>query len=188
MKPERHLVLGGARSGKTGLALRAAAALEQALGAQVVYVATAESRDAEMQDRIERHRQERPAAWRTIEAPRQLGRALSSVPADAIIVVDCLTLWLSNALLSDFSEEAPKALSPTWNAERTGFMSHLQDCKHSIILVSNEVGGGIVPVSPLARRFQDEQGWLNQAVAAICERVTLAVAGIAVSIKAAADA
>jgi adenosylcobinamide kinase/adenosylcobinamide-phosphate guanylyltransferase len=184
MKVERHLVLGAARSGKTRHALRLAASLESARDKrEVVYVATAEAGDAEMQERIVRHRQERPSHWRTLEAPRELGRALASVPADAIVVVDCLTLWLSNALLCDFRDDAPLKALPTWDAEREAFFSYLARSEHTILLVSNEVGAGIVPMSPVARRFQSEQGRLNQAVASECERVTLVVAGIPLVIK-----
>ena len=183
MKPERHLVLGGARSGKTRHALHTAVSLERELGADVLYVATAEDGDAEMQERIARHREERPAHWRTVEAPRQLGRILMDLPPNAIVVVDCLTLWLSNALLRDFREEAPLQALPAWNAECQELMSYLAHARHSIILVSNEVGGGIVPLAPVARRFQSEQGWLNQAVAAVCERVTFTVAGIPLQVK-----
>lgn len=185
MKVERHLVLGGARSGKTRHALDLVASLEHARGeGEVVYVATAEAGDAEMQSRIMRHRQERPSDWKTIEAPRELTRALDSLPASTIVVVDCLTLWLSNAMLRDFRDgDAPTVPLPTWSAEREAFMNYLERTEHDIVLVSNEVGGGIVPVAPLARRFQSEQGWLNQAVASVCERVTLVVAGIPMTLK-----
>lgn len=183
MKPERHLVLGGARSGKTRHALQLAVSLERASGAEVLYVATAEPGDTEMEQRIARHRQERPAHWRTVEVPRQLGKALAELPPKAVVIVDCLTLWLSSSLLRDFRDDAPLAALPTWNTECAEFMSYLAHSRHSIVLVSNEVGGGIVPLAPVARRFQSEQGWLNQAVAAACERVTLTVAGIALQVK-----
>ncbi|HKQ81259.1 MAG TPA: bifunctional adenosylcobinamide kinase/adenosylcobinamide-phosphate guanylyltransferase [Steroidobacteraceae bacterium] len=183
MNRERHLVLGGARSGKTRHALSVATTLASARGADVVYVATAEALDEEMRDRIQHHRNERPAQWQTLEAPRRLGRALADVPESAVIIVDCLTLWLSNAVLQDFREEAPTSPLPTWSDERQEFMGQLARAQHSIVLVSNEVGGGIVPLAPVARRFQSEQGWLNQAVASICERVTLVVAGIPVIVK-----
>lgn len=177
-------MLGGARSGKTRHALDVAASLERARhGSDVVYVATAEAGDAEMQDRIERHRLERPAHWKTLEAPRELGRALMSLHSSTIVVVDCLTLWLSNSLLHDFREDAPRANLPTWASERDTFLVYLKQAEHSIVLVSNEVGSGLVPMSAVARRFQDEQGWLNQAVATICERVTLVVAGIPLTIR-----
>lgn len=186
MDIEQHLVLGAARSGKTRYALSVATALAQSRDAQVVYVATAEPRDPEMQQRILRHRQERPSQWHTLETPRHLARALSDIPDDKVVVVDCLTLWLSNALLADFVDEAPLDALPTWSEECKELMQHLARARHSIIFVSNEVGAGIVPLAPVARRFQDEQGWLNQAVASVCERVTLVVAGIPWPIKSAA--
>jgi adenosylcobinamide kinase/adenosylcobinamide-phosphate guanylyltransferase len=202
MNSVRHLVLGAARSGKTRFALDTAKSLASAQGKRVVYVATAEAQDAEMRERIARHRAERPTNWRTLEAPRDLARSLASMemqfdlsrrPASieappieqaSVIVVDCLTLWLSNSLLSDFREEDPTAALPTWAREREAFLRWLEGCGHTLILVSNEVGGGIVPASALARRFQSEQGWLNQDVAAMCEQVTLVVAGLPLAMKA----
>jgi adenosylcobinamide kinase/adenosylcobinamide-phosphate guanylyltransferase len=185
-------VLGGARSGKTRLALNTAKALASAHEREVIYVATAEAHDAEMRERIARHRAERPTHWRTLEASQDLAQALAtieareSIEADAlpIFVIDCLTLWLSNALLRDFREEEPTAALPRWARERETFMHWLASSAHTVILVSNEVGGGIVPASALARRFQSEQGWLNQDVASICEHVTLVVAGLPIAIKA----
>jgi adenosylcobinamide kinase/adenosylcobinamide-phosphate guanylyltransferase len=108
---------------------------------------------------------------------------LSAVREDTIIVVDCLTLWLSNAMLENFVEHQPLADLAVWTQERDGLLQWLQQYSGAIIMVSNEVGSGIVPLSALARRFQDEQGWLNQAVAAICEKVTLVVAGIPLAVK-----
>jgi adenosylcobinamide kinase/adenosylcobinamide-phosphate guanylyltransferase len=101
----------------------------------------------------------------------------------AILLVDCLTLWLSNALLLDFDEAAPTAPVRRWDEERTAFLQWLMNYRGVALLVSNEVGSGIVPASALARRFQDEQGRLNQEVAAVCDSVTLVVAGIAVAVK-----
>jgi adenosylcobinamide kinase/adenosylcobinamide-phosphate guanylyltransferase len=181
--PERHLVVGGARSGKTRHALQLAAAIAQARCASVVYVATAEPGDAEMAERIARHRAERPSAWGTLEAPRALAQALANVAADSVIVIDCLTLWLSNALLQDFNEQRPRDALPCWIAERAALVRFLESFAGVIVMVSNEVGSGVVPVSALARRFQDEQGLLNQSFASLCERVTWVVAGIAVPIK-----
>ena len=106
-----------------------------------------------------------------------------SVQPSAILLVDCLTLWLSNALLLDFDEAAPTAPVRRWDAERAAFVRWLAQYRGVALLVSNEVGSGIVPASALARRFQDEQGRLNQEVAALCESVTLVVAGIAVAVK-----
>lgn len=179
----RHLILGGARSGKTGVALECAREYAQQANASVTYVATARALDADMSDRIARHRAERPPTWRTEEAPLQLGATLARLPSATVVVIDCLTLWLSNALLLDFVEEQPRAPLATWNAERAAFIDWLASYAGDVVIVSNEVGSGIVPVSALARRFQDEQGWLNQAVARICERVDLVVAGMRVGIK-----
>jgi adenosylcobinamide kinase/adenosylcobinamide-phosphate guanylyltransferase len=199
MNSMRHLVLGAARSGKTRFALNAAKSLARAHDSDVIYVATAEAHDDEMRERIARHRSERPADWRTLEAPRELARSLTTIETLApgepsapsgmpierapVIVVDCLTLWLSNALLRDFREDEPTGALSTWAHEREAFMRWLKTCPHPLVLVSNEVGGGVVPTSALARRFQSEQGWLNQDAASVCEQVTLVVAGLAVPIK-----
>lgn len=179
----RRLIIGGARSGKTAHALVLAKSLAEARGENVTYVATAQALDQEMQHRISLHRAERPATWRTLEAPTGLAQALRGQEASSILVIDCMTLWLSNALLKDFREEAPTAELPTWEAERAEFLQWLQAVRSDVLLISNEVGAGIVPLSPVARRFQDEQGRLNQALAAMCDEVTLVVAGIAVRIK-----
>ncbi len=190
--PERHLILGGARSGKTNHAITLATRLADAQRAAVTYVATAQALDDEMRHRIDRHRAQRPASWRTVEAPSQLASALSErgglkpdlQPQPAtILLIDCLTLWLSNALLLDFDEAAPTAPARRWDEERSAFLEWLAQYRGVALLVSNEVGSGIVPASALARRFQDEQGRLNQDVAALCDSVTLVVAGIAVAIK-----
>ena len=183
MTTKRHLVLGGARSGKTRFALDEATRLAAERDCGVVYIATAEARDEEMSSRIARHRTERPAHWRTIEAPLRLSDVIASVRSSGVVIVDCLTLWLSNALLTDFDEMHPHAESPTWTLERQAFLSHVSRHAGAIVLVSNEVGSGIVPPSPLARRFQDEQGWLNQEVARICDKVTLMVAGLPLTAK-----
>ena len=185
MKSARHLVLGAARSGKTRFALNLASELARVRESPVIYVATAEARDAEMRERIARHRAERAASWQTLEAPRELARALAALEASSVIVIDCLTLWLSNAMLVDFNAATSATALPTWERERDAFMGWLARCEQALVIVSNEVGGGIVPTSALARRFQSEQGWLNQDVARVCEKVTLVVAGLPLSIKAA---
>jgi len=179
----RHLILGGARSGKTGVALECAREWSRRSGAGVTYVATAQALDAEMNERIARHRAERPSIWNTIEAPLELASTLAAIERSDVLVIDCLTLWLSNALLEDFDESSPRAPLATWDRERDAFLAWLGVYTGDVAIVSNEVGSGIVPESPLARRFQDEQGWLNQAVARLCDRVTLVVAGIPVVIK-----
>jgi adenosylcobinamide kinase/adenosylcobinamide-phosphate guanylyltransferase len=180
---ERRLIIGGARSGKTGHAISLAQSLAAARNAEVTYVATAQALDEEMQHRISLHRAERPATWHTLEAPVNLAQALAGQDAHAILVIDCMTLWLSNALLRDFRDDAPTAALPAWDAERSAFLQWLSGRRGEVLLISNEVGAGIVPVAPVSRRFQDEQGRLNQALAALCEQVTLVVAGLAVPIK-----
>jgi adenosylcobinamide kinase/adenosylcobinamide-phosphate guanylyltransferase len=181
--PERHLILGGARSGKTNHAITLATSLAAARRLPVVYVATAQALDDEMRHRIDQHRAQRPQSWQTVEAPADLATALQAQPP-AVLLVDCLTLWLSNALLIDFKEAAPSAPLPRWDAERSALLRWLTPFSGTALFVSNEVGSGIVPASALARRFQDEQGRLNQELAALCDAVTLVVAGIAVAIKA----
>jgi len=180
-------VLGAARSGKTHHAILLAQSLSRKHECAVTYVATAQALDPEMTKRIRLHRAERPESWATLEASKDLVQALRTVDSEAIVIVDCLTLWLSNALLEDFSDEGPDEDLPAWQGERRAFLQWLSEFTGIVLLVSNEVGAGIVPMSALARRFQDEQGRLNQAVAAICDSVTLVVAGIAVPIKASTD-
>ena len=181
---ERRLILGGARSGKTAHAISLAKSLAARRKFDVTYVATAQPLDAEMNHRISLHRAERPPQWHTLEAPGALAQAVAELPGHQIVVIDCMTLWLSNALLQDFCEDAPTAALPLWQQERVTFLDWLKATPNEVLLISNEVGAGIVPLSAVSRRFQDEQGRLNQALAAICEHVTLVVAGIAVPIKA----
>lgn len=165
-----ELILGGARSGKSRLAEQRASDGQQA----VVYIATAEAGDGEMQNRIQHHRQQRPAHWHTVEEPLHLARAIQQHHGN-LILVDCLTLWLSNLLCH---------ADPTlFEREKAALL----DCLHSrpdIILVSNETGLGVVPMGDLSRRFVDEAGWLHQAIAALADRVTLVVAGLPHLLKA----
>ncbi len=165
----RELILGGARSGKSAYAERRA----RASGLQVIYIATAEAGDGEMAARIARHRARRPAEWATVEAPLALGETLRREAAtDRCLLVDCLTLWLSNLLAG--SEGADER----FEREKTLFLEILPRLPGQIHLVSNEVGQGIVPMNALARRFVDEAGWLHQALAQCCERVVLVTAGL----------
>lgn len=166
----RTLILGGARSGKSSRAL----ALAEARRAALVFIATAEAGDAEMAARIARHRSERDGRWRTIEAPMRLSDALARESAAAtVVVVDCLTLWLSNILLAGLDVDA----------EAGRLLDAIAAAQGPIILVSNEVGLGLVPETPLGREFRDRQGRLNQAVAAACERVEFIAAGLALMLK-----
>ncbi len=168
MTKRMTLVLGGARSGKS----RHAEALVQALPAPWTYIATAESYDAEMTARIAEHRARRPAGWTTIDAPLDLAGAIAAAPP-APLLVDCLTLWLSNTMLAEADiEAAAEAL-----------LAALRQRTDETVLVSNEVGSGIVPATPLGRRFRDAQGRLNQRVAAEADEVLLIVAGLPLRLK-----
>ena len=167
----RTLILGGARSGKSARAL----ALAQASGRPVTVVVTARSdpADAEWQARIARHRRERPAHWHTVEAPLALPDVLRAQAREHLVLVDCLTLWLSNVLLAGHDPEQ----------EGKRLLDALVAGPEQVILVSNEVGLGVVPEHALGRAFRDAQGWLNQQVAARVDRVELVVAGIPLCIK-----
>jgi adenosylcobinamide kinase/adenosylcobinamide-phosphate guanylyltransferase len=163
------LVLGGARSGKS----RYAEWLIATYPPPWIYLATAEAGDDEMAERIAAHRARRDAAWQTVEAPHDLAGALEATPAGAAVLVDCLTLWLSNAMQSQLDIEAETAKLLDALAARTG----------PTVAVSNEVGLGIVPDNVLARRFRDLQGTLNQKLAAQAQRVIMMVAGVPVAVK-----
>jgi adenosylcobinamide kinase / adenosylcobinamide-phosphate guanylyltransferase len=163
------LVLGGARSGKS----RHAEALVTALPRPWLYIATGEPRDNEMAARIAEHRARRVADWHTIEAPRDVAVALAAVPAGAAVLIDCLTLWLTNVMLAGLEVEAEIIRLEQALAGRTG----------PVILVANEVGLGIVPENALARRFRDVAGRLNQRLAQLADRVVLLVAGIPMQVK-----
>ena len=170
----RELILGGARSGKSALAEQRA---EQS-GLAVTYIATAEAGDGEMVERIAHHRARRPADWHLLEEPVQLARALAENAAnDRCLIVDCLTLWLSNLLANELPDEG------RFSAERTALLEVLPQLPGRVILVSNEVGLGIVPLGEITRRFCDESGRLHQAVAAVCERVTFVTAGLPMTLK-----
>jgi adenosylcobinamide kinase/adenosylcobinamide-phosphate guanylyltransferase len=162
------LVLGGARSGKS----RYAESLIAELPPPWTYVATAEAGDAEMAERIATHRARRGTQWQTIEAPRDLAAALKSCHTTPVLV-DCLTLWLSNLLLAEADIEA----------DITGLEQVLMAATTPLVLVANEVGYGIVPNSALGRRFRDLQGLLNQRIAARADRVVLVVAGLPLAVK-----
>ncbi len=163
------LILGGARSGKS----RYGESLVAGEPPPWIYVATAEAGDAEMARRIAAHRARRDGPWRTVEAPYDLAGALSALPAGSAVLVDCLTLWLSNLMLAgaDMDREIDR------------LEAALTKHEGAIVLVSNEVGSGIVPDNALARQFRDLQGQLNQRIAAKSGRVVLMVAGLPLTVK-----
>lgn len=168
MSARSTLILGGVRSGKTRLAER----LARASGRHVIYIATAQALgDAEMQARIDAHRRHRPASWQTLEAPLHLAAALRDADAPArCLVVDCLTLWLTNLLCGDDDDALGR--------EREALLETLPRLRAQVLVVSNETGLGIVPLGALTRRFLDEAGVLHQRLAQQCDRVILTVAGL----------
>jgi adenosylcobinamide kinase/adenosylcobinamide-phosphate guanylyltransferase len=166
-----HLVIGGARSGKSNFAQK----LAQAQGNDVIIIVTAEILDAEMAARVDKHRAERPAHWRVIEAPLDLPQAIRSACADdSFVLVDCLTLWLSNILCTQ---------AETLEQRMDELCEAVKQASGKLVLVSNEVGWSIVPENALARAFRDQQGRLNQRIAALCEQVTLVAAGLPLVLK-----
>ena len=166
--PRLGLILGGARSGKS----RHAEAIVTALPAPWVYLATGRAWDEEMRERIALHRQRREAGWRTVEVPVALADALDAEAAHPVLV-DCLTLWLTNLLLEEHDV-----------AQATGgLLAALERRRAPTMLVASEVGLGIVPETALGRRFRDEAGLLHQKIAAIADRVVLVVAGLALTMK-----
>lgn len=168
----KTLILGGARSGKSRLAEN----LAGRSAARVIYIATADSGDAEMRERIRHHRERRPGAWPTIEEPLALAACLQRHAApDACLLVDCLTLWLSNLLCA--GDEAQLA------RERAALLDALPQLPGRILLVSNETGLGVVPLGALTRRFVDEAGLLHQELARHCEQVLFTIAGLTQVLK-----
>ncbi len=167
-----ELILGGARSGKSRFAERLAAES----GLAVTYIATSQALDGEMSARIAHHRQRRPVHWSLVEEPLQLARVLREQAApQRCLLVDCLTLWLTNLLMLEDAARLAEA--------RDALLECLPELPGRIILVSNETGLGVVPLGELTRRYVDEVGWLHQAVADRAQRVTFMVAGLPMTLK-----
>jgi adenosylcobinamide kinase/adenosylcobinamide-phosphate guanylyltransferase len=176
----KTLLLGGARSGKSTLASRWASERSS----NVCALVTAAESDPEMTARIAAHRQARPAHWRVREELVQLGAVLrQESAAQALMLVDCLTLWISNCLWPPALDTLSIPDESGWRAQRDDFLAALAGCRGEVIVVSNEVGAGIVPDNAAARLFRDEQGWLNQSVAALCDEVYWVTAGLALRLK-----
>ena len=164
------LVTGGARSGKSRFALERAATL----GSPRLFVATAEARDDEMKARIARHRAERGRRWRTVEEPRRLAAVVRRHSAP-VLLIDCLTLWLANVM----GDDARRDVAP----QIENLVAALSLRRSAVVMVTNEVGLGIVPDNPLGRAFRDAAGFMNQRVASLADEVVLLVAGQALRIK-----
>jgi adenosylcobinamide kinase/adenosylcobinamide-phosphate guanylyltransferase len=174
-EPRSTLILGGVRSGKS----RYAAQLARAEGRPVTVIVTGSARDEEMAARIEAHRRNRPPEWSVVEESTHLAAALrAAATPSGLVIVDCLTLWLTNLLCGEDGDALRR--------ESADLLETLPQLAGHWILVSNEVGFGIIPMGALARRFGDEAGALHQRVAALCDRVLLVVAGLPLVLKAGA--
>ena len=168
----KTLVLGGMRSGKSAMAQQ----LAQQRSQSVIYLATATAGDAEMAQRIERHQQDRPPHWALIEEPIKLAESIkANDQAGQVILVDCLTLWLTNLLMLDDDRQL--------SAQQQALLDIVSTLEGELILVSNEINMGVVPMDALSRRFCDEAGRLHQALARQCDEVILMVAGLPIKAK-----
>lgn len=165
----KQLILGGARSGKSRTAEQRAMATKKSL----IYIATGQAGDEEMRERIAVHKKSRSDHWRLIEEPLKLAETLQRIDSNrSAIVVDCLTLWLSNCLYAECFQE-----------EKNKLLSTLHELQSDVFFVSNEVGSGVVPLGQLSREFVDQSGWLHQALVEHCNKVTLVVAGLPLELK-----
>jgi adenosylcobinamide kinase/adenosylcobinamide-phosphate guanylyltransferase len=171
-----HLILGGARSGKSAYAEKLA--LQSNL--PVTYIATAQVYDDEFAARIANHQARRPKNWQLVESPFNLATSIATYSSkNTFLIVDCLTLWLAQSICPDC--KSPETVN--WEEERSAFINLLPNLNGEVTLVSNEVGMGIVPLGEINRQFQDEQGRLNQAVAAIADKVSFIAAGLPLQLK-----
>lgn len=174
--PTCVLVLGGARSGKSAYAERVVARRAAGQGGERAYIATAQAFDAEMTARIAAHRAQRGERWRTIEAPLDLPDIIAThARRDLVILIDCLTLWLTNEMLRSDAQDL--------EALGEALVGSIRDAPCDLVLVSNEVGLGLVPDTPLGRAFRDAQGRLNQQVAAAADSVAFVAAGLPMMLK-----
>lgn len=170
----KELILGGARSGKSDYAEQRALTIDK----KHIYLATGTAGDKEMIERIAHHQQRRGAQWQLVEEPVQLANTLQKLDStDNVILIDCLTLWISNCLIN------PQQSEHDIEYEKQALLDILPQLRSDIFIVSNEVGSGIVPLGALSRQFVDHSGWLHQALAKICHRVTLVVAGLPLDLK-----
>jgi len=175
MNKELVLIIGGARSGKSSFAQR----LAKNVGGKVLFLATAQAGDDEMAERIARHKASRPATWRTVEEPLELASVLQREAASTdVVIIDCLTLWLNNLLLREGSASETEVLG---QVDR--LLDVYQKGTASYIVVSGEVGLGLVPPYPLGRLYRDILGWMNQKVASRADKVFLMIAGIPLELK-----
>ena len=171
-----HLILGGARSGKSAYAEK----LAITSNLPVTYIATAQIYDDEFKQRVQHHKDRRPKHWKIVESPFNLASTIKTeAKKGQCVIVDCLTLWLAQCICPDCAP--PEGVN--WQQKKQTLLDILPNLAGEIILVSNEVGMGIVPLGEINRQFQDEQGRLNQAVATICDKVRFVAAGLPLALK-----
>jgi adenosylcobinamide kinase/adenosylcobinamide-phosphate guanylyltransferase len=182
-----HLVLGGARSGKSSFAEQWCLTQAQKLTQPLTYVATATAFDQEMSERIEQHQTDRHTNWQLVECPLALSHFIKECSEQQVILVDCLTLWLNNliyALPADIEMgEAKQQLQAHFDRLVSMIISKVKDKNLTLVFVANEVGLGIIPLGANNRLYVDYAGWLNQAIARIADKVTLVTAGIPLLLK-----
>lgn len=166
-----ELIAGGARSGKSRYALATA----NKKNGRKVFVATAAAGDAEMADRIAKHKAARGPEWQLRECTKELAQVVAQYGPGDILLIDCLTLWLSNWLCADQPDR--------WNREKFAFIRALKNSEAEILLVTNEVGMGVVPTGRLSRDFVDESGWMHQEIASLADKVTLVMFGLQIALK-----
>lgn len=193
-----HLIIGGARSGKSRLAEALAARSKQ----KVIYIATANAGDSEMAERILHHKEQRPEHWSVVECELRLGNMIDALNAEknsegTCLLIDCLTLWLTNCLCKQASENTQDNIQDNthtvndndgsnvayWQQEKSEFITALKRFKGTVILVSNEVGYGIIPMGKLSREFVDQSGWLHQSIADFAVQVDFVIAGLPLVMK-----
>lgn len=169
---QRHLILGGARSGKSRFAESVVNTHCQQYESQKIYLATATALDEEMKQRIIRHQQERGDNWLLIEEPINLAKVIAETNAKECILIECLTLWINNCLYHK-----------NWEEQKSAFIHALKNTSGAVVMVSNELGQGIIPTNALSRQFIDESGWLHQELAVLCNKVSFVTAGIPQTLK-----
>lgn len=184
----QELILGGQKSGKTRRAEQLARQwLDADTAHRAIYLATGQAWDAEMRERIARHQADRAArvpGMQTQEAPRDIAAALQQCSApQTLVVVDCLTMWLTNWMMPAENSESNQPLGHDWQAQRALFLEVLPQCPGPVVLVGNEIGLGVIPMGREVRQFVDALGVLNQDVARVCSRATLMAAGLPLQLK-----
>ncbi|MDO6777214.1 bifunctional adenosylcobinamide kinase/adenosylcobinamide-phosphate guanylyltransferase [Shewanella sp. 10N.286.52.C2] len=175
----KQLIIGGARSGKSKMAQNYASQWQSNTQGEVIVIVTAQNKDGAMAKRIAHHQANRPPHWQTVESHLALASTLQRhSQADNLIMVDCLTLWLSNVLLHDAEQSTNQ-----YPVMKRQLIDTIKALSGEIVLIGNEVGQGVVPMGALCREFVDQSGWLHQSIAECVDKVTVSIAGLPMVIK-----